>query len=160
MPKRALIGCQTQHGWSSNIWCLADCNTNIHPQTLMFTISKFGSALLLKLPVKGSWDVSSGLSSIFFDTIEEQCSAVLTSGIQSFGTMFKVSHQCSLGISTERLWSLTPPTFHGYTRSKTTSAKVVPILTQVRFSFSNKVFNIHSFCYFVFLPHFLWSYSF
>ena len=33
MPKHALIGCQTWHDRSSNIWSLADCGVHFHAQS-------------------------------------------------------------------------------------------------------------------------------
>jgi len=41
------------------------------------------------------------------------------------------------------------PIFHGYTRSKTTFAKGLCILTQVRVNFSEEVFDVQSFCHFM-----------
>ena len=75
-PKHALIGCQTWHDWSSNIWSLADSNANFRTQN--------------------------------------------------------VHHQ---QIRAKPIY------FHGYTRSKTTFAKGLSILTQV--------LSVKSFCYFV-----------
>ena len=82
MPKHVLIGCQTWHDWSSNIWSLADRNANFHTQNVYHQRFLHASALV-RITSKGGSHVSSGmethLSWTFINFLRHKTKAMLCS---------------------------------------------------------------------------------